>query len=328
VRRTALILSVLFALFPLAGTANAQSDLAAVMTVQSEGVEVQRVGTTSWIPVSVEAIVGVGDTIRTDETGRALITYFSDGVETTLEPSTEYRIEVFSGDEETFQLSVSVLAGQTRQRLERVLDAGSSYDVITPGVSLVARGTAFNVRVEPTGRSGMIVTEGLVSAEKETESAEVPAEFGVRAPEDGDLSDVVRASSFAELDAALDGCSVSLSTPDDVRINVRLGASTDYPVVGSVTDSEVTNVKGVAENGGWYRIDFRGGSGWLLASGLEITGTCAGLRQFEDNYGPEDATAYEFLGDPISMEDITNAVPAPSDEEDAADTEDTSGDES
>ncbi len=287
----------------------AQDNLAAVMLVQSDGVMVQRVGTNQFLPVTTEAIVGVGDTIRTDETGRALITFFADGVDTTLEPGTEYRIDVFQGESDTFQLTVSVLVGQTSQRLERVLDPASNYDVNTPGVDLAARGTAFDVRVEQGGRSAMIVTEGVVAATKEEQDAEVPVGFGIRAAVGGALSNVVVATTFAELDAAIDGCTAALTTPDDVRINVRTGASLDFPVAGTVLDVDITNLKGVTADGDWYRIDFRGGFGWILSSSVEIQGECAGLRQFESGAGPEDASLYEFIGDPITLEDLMSSVP-------------------
>jgi hypothetical protein len=293
----------------------AQGDLAAVMEVLNEGVEVKRVGTESWIAVSVEAIVGVGDSIRTDDTGRARVTFFSDGVETVIEPNTEYAIEAFNGDTDTFEIRVTVLAGQTRQRLNRLLDAGSSYDVNTPGANLVARGTVFEVRVEDDGRSAMLVSEGEVGATGNTgDEAAVPALFGVRVPVGGELSDVVQAATFGQLDAALDGCTASVATPDDVRINVRLGAGLSYPVVGTVLDDEVNNLKGITEGGGWYRIDFRDGYGWILSSSVNIENSCAGLRSFPDNAGPEDATLYSFLGDPITLDDLTVPEPTPAPE--------------
>src|SRR5688572_17836454 len=131
------LLSLLIAVFPTF----AQSDLAATMEVLSPGVEVMRAGTANWIAVRVEAIVGVGDHIRTDATGEARITYFADGVDTTILPNTEYAINTFSGDAETFNIEAEVVAGQTTQRLTRLLDAGSSYNIETPAMSLVARGT-------------------------------------------------------------------------------------------------------------------------------------------------------------------------------------------
>lgn len=294
----------------------AQTDLAAVMVIDSETVEMQRVGTQQWIPIRLEAVVGVGDTIRTSETGRATITFFQDGVETTLEPSTTYRIDAFSGDNDTFNLSVSVLVGQTQQRIERALDAASSYDVTTPGAELVARGTVFRVRVEEDGRSAMLVTEGNVDAAADGESENIPPLFGVRSEDGGMLSDVIRADTFEQLDAGLDGCAVSVSAPGDVRLNVRLGPSTDFPRVGTVDPADVTNVKGVTPNGDWYRIDFRGGFGWVLAADANVVADCAGLRLFEGNFGPEDAERYESLGDDIQLEDLPGA-PTP----DATETE-------
>lgn len=294
----------IFTMFTLTSVILAQSDLAAVLEVVSAGVEVQRVNTEQWIPVSVEAIVGVGDVIRTNESGQARITFFSDGIETTIEPDSEYRIDVFNGDPEIFNISVSVLAGQTQQRLDRVLDPASNYDVITPGVNLVARGTAFRVRVEADGRSAMIVSEGVVDASNEVSAADVPAEFGIRANTGEGVSDVVRASNFDELDSALDGCTAILTTPDDVSLNVRIGADSGFPRVGGIPANQINLLKGINADNTWYRIDFRGGFGWVLSSTAEIQGECAGLRVFENGYGPEDVTLYEFVGDPVQLDDL------------------------
>lgn len=299
------ILSV--GIFPL--LLHAQNELAATLEVLNAGVEVQRVNTLNWIPVSVEAIVGVGDRIRTDATGRARITFFADGVDTELLPDTVYRIQQFSGDDTQFTIQAEVLLGQTIQRLTRLLDAGSSYDITTPTMTLAARGTAFAIRVEEGGRAAMIVTEGTVNAAKDAATADVPPEFGIRA--DAELSDVVRATTFAELDAAIDGCTASVSTADDVSINVRVGASTAFPRVGTIDAREIDRFMGVTEAGAWYRINFRGGFGWILSSSAEIVGQCAGLRVFPDNFGPEDVSLYESVGDPVEREALTLPVITP-----------------
>lgn len=290
---------VVITFFLLAFThVQAQDELAATLEVLDGTVTVQRVGTSTPIEVSIEAIVGVGDVIRTDETGRARITFFADGTDTELLPNTEYSIEQFEGDDEQFNLSVSVFAGQTIQRLSRIVDANSSYDVNTPSMALAARGTIFSIRVEDDRRSGMIVSEGMVVAD---DTAEVPAEFGIRADEDTGLSDVVRASSFAELDAALDGCTASVSTVDDTRINVRLGPSLDNARVGTVAAADIGAFLGINADSTWYRIAFRDNFGWVLASSANIEDTCAGLRVFEDTH-QEDPALYSFIGDPIELE--------------------------
>jgi len=296
------------------GNTHAQEELAATLEVLNAGVTVQRVGTSNPIEVSVEAIVGVGDIIRTDDTGQARITFFADGTDTELLPNTEYRIEQFEGNDEQFNLSVSVLAGQTLQRLSRIVDANSSYDVNTPAMALAARGTTFEIRVENSGRSAMLVSEGVVEAD---DTAEVPAEFGIRAAENSGLSDVVRASSFDELDAALDGCSVTVTTSDDTRINVRLGPSLDQPRVGTIAADEIDTFIGVSSSGGWYRIEFRDGFGWILSSSADVTNACAGLRVFED-LQTENPDLYSFIGDPIELE-LTPEPTPPADTDDTND---------
>lgn len=299
----------------------AQSDLAATLEVFSGGVEVQRVNTEQWISVEVEAIVGVGDTIRTDGSGRANIVYFADGTETEILPNTEYEINTFEGTEEAFTLSVSVLSGQTIQRLNRLVDANSSYDVNTPGMELVARGTEFRVRVEANGRGSMLVSEGDVDATAEDTTANVPPSFGIRSAEGETLSDVVRASSFETLDSALDGCTIEARTEDDVRLNVRIGPNVEFSRVGTIPADEVMLVFGTVESGDWYRIDFRGGFGWILSSTASVEESCSGLRTFAANHGPEDVSLYDSLGDIIDMGDIETELPVspPSDDESEAD---------
>jgi hypothetical protein len=300
-----LLLFGLVLFYPVA----AQNELAATLEILSAGVEVQRVNTSLWLPVKVEAIVGVGDMIRTDATGLARITFFADGVDTEIEPNTTYKITRFEGDENTFNIEAEVLVGRTTQRLNRLLDANSSYDINTPGMTMVARGTAFAVRVEETGRSAMLVSEGTVGADNDTASAAVPPGYGIRGALGSQLSDVVRATSFEGLDSALDGCQTSISTPDDVSLNVRIGPGLDFPVIGMTSASEIDDLMGVTESTAWYRLSFRGGFGWILSSTAQVTSNCAGLRVFPDTYGPEDLALYEYIGNPINPDELT--IPTP-----------------
>jgi len=268
------------------GFTNAQNELAATLEVLSDGVEVQRVNTVNPIKIEIASVVGVGDIVRTNETGEARITFFADGTDTVIMPNSEYRILAFeeTGEAE-FVLSVEVIVGQTVQRLNRVLGANSTYDVQTPGMTLAARGTEFDIRVEDNGRSAMLVTEGMVNAgSDDSENSEVPAAFGIRAPRNGELSDVVLASSFAQLDSALDGCSASVTMLDDVSINVRTGPSTELEQVGIIAPTDIDLFLGVSTSGDWYRIPFEDDFGWILSSNARIVGDCSGLRVFEDNW--------------------------------------------
>jgi uncharacterized protein YraI len=286
------------------GGAGAQDELAATLEVLSPGVEVLRVNTSNWLPVEIESIVGTGDTIRTDDSGQARVTYFADGTDVTLEANTSIQINTFSGDEDSFDVNFSVLAGETVQSIGRALGTESSYLVVTPAMTLGARGTVFAIRVENTGRAGLLVREGDVNASDEAASAQVPSGFGVRAEQGGELSEVVRASTFDELNAALDGCAISVTTSDDVSLNVRVRPSVDAPRVGTLAAADITNAIGVIESGGWYRIEFRGGFAWVLASEAAVGAGCAGLRLFPDDTPEEDASLYTSVGDPMMLEDL------------------------
>lgn len=268
-------------------TASAQSQLAATLEVLASGVSVRRVNTQEFIPVIREAIVGVGDTIRTDATGRVRITFFSDGVDTELLPNTEYAITQFEGAGESFQITVQVVLGQTVQRLQRLLDSNSSYNINTNGMTLAARGTQFSVRVEASGRSGMLVTEGNVDATSGEATASVPPSFGIRADRATGLSDVVKASTFDELDAAIDGCSAVLTLADDVSLNVRTAPRRDGRQIGYATAEDVAQILGTNQSANWYRIAFADGYGWVSVANVSIDENCAGIRIFADDFDEE-----------------------------------------
>jgi len=293
--------------------AQEQTRLAATLEVLKAGVEVKRVDTPNWIAIKIEAIVGVGDEIRTNATGSARITFFADGVDTDLLPNTVYRIEEFTGSGESFTLNAQVLIGQTTQRLGRTLDANSSYNITTPGMVLAARGTQFSIRVEDSGRAGMLVQEGVVEAENEDASAEIPPQFGIRAAPEEALSDVVKADSFSELDAALDGCPSQVRTVDDVRLNVRLGPDFTTPRVGTIDAADLTTLIGISPTDStktaWYRVPFNGGYGWVLSSTVTIDQVCPGLRDFAPDWR-EDASLYTALGETITLEETPSAPEA------------------
>ena len=309
-RKQLIFLIMIVALSLSTFVVSAQNEFAAVLEVLEAGVEVQRVNTANAIPVSVEAIVGVGDIIRTDETGEARITFFADGTDVIIEPESEYRIIEFEGDDEDFQLTVEVIAGQTVHRLGRTLGTDSAYEIDTPGMTLSARGTEFAIRVEDNGRSAMLVTEGNVDANTDDSEANIPVEYGVRSEVGQPLSDVIRASSFEELDAGLDGCTVSVTTTDDVSLNVRLGPDVTQARIGTIIAEDITQFFGVNEGGNWYRIEFAGNFAWILSSTATISSGCAGLRTFPDSQ-VEDINLYDDLSDSVDVDNLdTPAVEA------------------
>lgn len=302
-KRRIIILCMALVLLAVNHIGMAQADLAAKLNVTAAGVQVQRVGTTQPISIGIETIIGVGDLIFTNDEGEAMVT-FVDGITTTLLPDTQYRVDQFQGSGDTFELSVSVLVGRTVQAINRPLNEQSSYSVNTPGMRLGARGTAFEIRVEDNGRSGMVVNEGLVAASNEAQTSDVsvPPGFGVRADVGGTISDVVSAENFAQLDSALDGCAISMSTPDDLSMNVRTSPNTDSPRVGVVAANNINRAYGTVADGAWYRIAFADHFGWVLSSNAQISGHCAGLRIFEPDFN-ENVRLYNLSQDRFGLVD-------------------------
>lgn len=308
--RLRVFLVALSLLLPIFGTLHAQSDeLAATLEVLAAGVEVKRVNTSNWITVNLEAIVGVGDTIRTDATGKARITFFADGVDTDIEPKTEYRITRFEGTDNSFHIAAEVVVGQTLQRIGRLLDSNSSYDITTPSMALAARGTEFIIRVSDSGRAATLVSQGVVNADAEAATADIPPGFGIRRDPGEALSEVVEATTFDQLDSALDGCTASISVTGDFSLNVRLGADRSFPLIGTIAPDTIDRFFGKTIASNWYRIPFRNGYGWVESDSANIDGTCSGLRQFTEKFGPEDVTLYESLGNPIEPTDLEMPTP-------------------
>ena len=143
---------------------NTNDTLVASLETLTPGVSVKRVDTDSWIAIQKELLVGVGDSVRTAANGTARITFFANGTETDVQPNSEFRIDAFTGSDTQYQLSVTVVAGQTTQRVAKLLDSGSNYTVNSMGLELTVRGTVFAVRVEHSGRSALIVQTGAVKA--------------------------------------------------------------------------------------------------------------------------------------------------------------------
>lgn len=280
--RQGTIVLALLLLLSVPGTLAAQTDLAARMEVQQEGVQVLRVNTEMALDVSTESVVGVGDTLLTDATGRATILFFPEGVSAELAPNTRVRIEQFQGSAEHFRLRLVLLSGEVQSVLSEELSDESSFVIETPLMNLSADGTAFMVGVDTQQKTRALVEEGVVQASNAQQTAAVPAGFGIRSESEERLSDVVRADNFAQLDSALDGCAIAVETDDDVSINLRVGPSQTTRLVGFATADSIDRALGTNESGGWYRVAFGEGYAWFLSTTAQVDTACAGLRVFSD----------------------------------------------
>ncbi len=290
-----------------------QANRVAQLTVDAAGVEIRRVNTDAWIPIRVESIVGVGDGIRTKAGGRASLRFFDGQIKVQIQPETEVKLDAFQGLLASFKIALSISKGFLRQSVGTSItkDNAKSFQLVTPAFSAYLLEGDSDTRVEVDSRSSVFTSSnGRLSVEgAKGVSSTVGRGEGVRAVPNEVISEVVPARSFASLDIALDGCPSSIALDNDVRLNVRLGAARSFQRIGGLDDKANLQVMGVAISGGWYRIRYRGGFGWIEVLKLPLPANCTDLRVFADKFGPENSAFYQDLSDVIKIEATPAATP-------------------
>lgn len=117
------------------------------LIVLGGSVELQRGQDRSTLRPGSDTIVRVGDRIRTSADSYAAITYF-DGSSTELEPNTDVTIQQLDRTASGGNVvSIKQEIGLTWNRVERLLDASSRFEVTTSSAVAYVRGTEFRVRV-------------------------------------------------------------------------------------------------------------------------------------------------------------------------------------
>jgi DNA-binding NarL/FixJ family response regulator len=119
-----------------------------------------RTGSGAYAPVSTGYVVRQGDTIRTRSLANAALTFFDESV-AVLEPGTELEIV------ELRALSNGAIAATLRQTAGTTWhvvthESSTRYAVTTPTTTASVTGTAFTVRVDPSGSTTVSTTEGAV----------------------------------------------------------------------------------------------------------------------------------------------------------------------
>jgi len=123
-----------------------------ILSITKGNVFVMKGGTDSWIEAQVGMSLEAGDTIKTDDSSSAEITFF-DGSTIELQAGTE--IEVVSLDISTDTGSTTITLeqtiGTTISRVTKLLDPASRYEIETPTGVAAVRGSSMLVQVFPDG---------------------------------------------------------------------------------------------------------------------------------------------------------------------------------
>lgn len=66
-----------------------------------------------------------------------------------------------------------------------------------------------------------------------------------------------------------------------LTVNVRLGPSTDYPIIGALYPGTALDVIGQNAARTWFAVDYNGRQGWVASSVVVVGGPCGSLPQLE-----------------------------------------------
>jgi hypothetical protein len=147
----------------------------ATLTIEQNSVEFSAGNSGNWTQVTGAQPVKSGDAIRTNPSGRALLTFFT-GTEVEISPGAELVVTSF---EKTANgghtITLKQLSGETQHTVARIVDNQSSYEVNTPSATLTVRGTAFGVQVASDGATHVEVTDGVVQAQAGQQTVDISA---------------------------------------------------------------------------------------------------------------------------------------------------------
>lgn len=286
------IVVMVLAIFLLSATAplmraaaQENANLVARLNVITAGVEVKRVRTSAWVAVRRESLIGVGDQIRIVEDGRAVLNFLDGVVVATLGTNAMIELRVLSGTATDLRLELAVLSGFVDVASVRRFEADKAPLLILPAFQARVNLGETKLRVEPNGRSALLVI-GQSAAELTSGQAKVVVGngLGVRAAKDEPFSDVIPARDFPSLDTGLDGCPSSVQFPGDYTLNVRSGAALKFPIIGGFLSNSPVQIMGVTASGGWYRVRYEQSYGWISINRPPLPQSCIALRVFPDQF--------------------------------------------
>src|SRR6266516_4593767 len=117
-------------------------------------VDVEHAGVVA-TPTTTDVTLRADDRVRTGPDGYATITHV-DGSTTTLDPNTRLtlqRLDLAPGG--VGNIGLHLESGAIWNRMERLVDTSTRFEVTTDAASVVGRGAAFRVQIEADGRTAV-----------------------------------------------------------------------------------------------------------------------------------------------------------------------------
>ena len=156
----ALILSLLI---PLVGCGGGDEAVPCKVSSVSGDVQALRSGSTESVKATNGMELAVGDTITTGSNGSANLTFF-DGSLMEIKANSKILVNELS-TASTGSTSVSLMqqVGRTINRVNKLIDSGSKYEVDTPAGTTAVKGTVFELLVLQNGNTTVKAEEDSVS---------------------------------------------------------------------------------------------------------------------------------------------------------------------
>ncbi|MFP4321378.1 MAG: hypothetical protein ACLFTK_02895 [Anaerolineales bacterium] len=276
------LLLVASLLAPLHISAQSDDQRAGLLRVTQWGVEIQRAGTSEWLRLREGATtpVGVGDQVRTDRLGRALIR---------LEHATLLLLPASGLAVTRYQTApdgrAEVTLQQTGRTVQHIPFPGQFVDYRV----VAQRGELANPRgyvaldARPDTRTDYVVAaNGAVDVLVDEQTIRLTRDQGLRLAQTP--SEVIHLPeaptiNFARIEGWLDGCAGRINT-DGRLLRLRAGPGDDFFYMGNIRNETPVQIMGQAPGPGglWYRIQYLSDFGWVLAE--LVTTDCTALREY------------------------------------------------
>lgn len=267
--------------------AQAQTEYAALLRVDNGRVQILRANTQEWItlPVGAQAPFGVGDVVRTDFFGRAWITLLDESATVFVLPTSDLTLLTFSATDDQ---RATVQFTQQGRVIYQVADHDrfADFRISTDHLTITQPADLFAVQVLPT-QTSVVIGAGRATITDNTGNTRTAItatdNIGVRGTPVG-LSAPIRLTpptTFAQLDGVLDGCIGVIQARNQQNLNVRVGPSERYDVIGTIPNGQTVPLMGVSPNRERYRVVYKSHFGWILA--LEVRNRCDNLPVYGYN---------------------------------------------
>jgi hypothetical protein len=169
---------------PGEGTKSKATTAMTVLSITDGPVFIRKSGSLEWQDGKAGMVIDAGDKVKTDAKGSATIIFF-EGSTLELEGETEISLTELAGKLNTpTTIKIKQEIGTTINRVKKLVDSTSSYEIETPVATAGVRGTIFKVTVAADGTTTVSNEEGsiFVTAQGKTivleEKTEVTIEPG------------------------------------------------------------------------------------------------------------------------------------------------------